>query len=81
MRAHFGLPSVKNGQLNRCYVTILLKRGPISVRSRRRKTCSYNGEIRDPIFHSVGYPSAIPQDRRKERVSGVTVGEVYNTKW
>lgn len=47
----------------------------------RRELESPGGDqVRDPLLHRLGYPGALPQDHREERLPGAALGAVHNAE-
>lgn len=58
MRAHFGLPSVKNGEcLSGCCASFLT-----STRRGSRSTRPHQHQVRDPLLYRVGHSGQVPEN-------------------
>jgi AP-1 complex subunit mu len=77
MRAHFGLPSVKNGKPAHGYVPC----SKFVHRTRRREARTNNSKIRDTVFHSLWYTGPVPEDSGEKRLPGSAMGAVYYPEW
>lgn len=79
MRAHFGLPSVKNGMYNSPLLSHTMSQW--YYRAGRRKTGTDYCKVRDSVLHGLGDTSAVLEDCREEWISSTTVGAIYYTEW